>query len=123
VNTDHVVMQGNDIWCRACDAREPLRLPLSVKALSHFVQTWAEGHRLCAAPPSSLRGDKLRAAVVVSQVLSSIARLGPEAEQLALAARDAFNRYQMHDPTTLVQQDGGRSVCLHCGNPYENKED
>ena len=49
MNTDHVVVQGSDLWCKACGQREPLVLPLPVKDLSHFVQTWAQAHEQCAA--------------------------------------------------------------------------
>jgi len=49
MNTDHVVLKGNDLWCKACGQREPLQLPLSVKDLSHFVQSWAQAHKQCAA--------------------------------------------------------------------------
>ncbi len=48
MNTDHVVVQGSDLWCKACGQREPLALPLPVKDLSHFVQTWAQAHEQCA---------------------------------------------------------------------------
>lgn len=48
MNTDHVVVQGSNLWCKACGQREPLRLPLWVKDLSHFVQTWAQAHEQCA---------------------------------------------------------------------------
>lgn len=48
MNTDHVVVQGSDLWCKACGQREPLVLPLPVKDLSHFVQTWAQAHEKCA---------------------------------------------------------------------------
>ena len=47
MNNDQVVVQGNDLWCRACGQREPLQLPLSVKDLSHFCQTWAQAHADC----------------------------------------------------------------------------
>lgn len=69
MGTDHVVVQGNDMWCKACGKREPLLLPLSVKDFSIFVQAWTEQHKACAS--YSKRGD---------------------------------------------------SVCLHCGKPYEMKE-
>ena len=49
MNTDHVVVKGNDLWCKACGQREPLQLPLSVKDFSHFCQTWAQAHEQCAA--------------------------------------------------------------------------
>jgi len=48
MNTDHVVVQGSNLWCKACGQREPLALPLPVKDLSHFVQTWAQAHEQCA---------------------------------------------------------------------------
>lgn len=48
MNTDHVVVQGNDLWCKACGQREPLQLPLSIKDFSHFCQTWAQAHMECA---------------------------------------------------------------------------
>lgn len=47
MKTDHVVVQGNDLWCKACGQREPLQLPLSVKDFSHFCQTWAQAHVDC----------------------------------------------------------------------------
>lgn len=49
MNTYHVVVQGSNLWCKACGQREPLVLPLPVKDLSHFVQTWAQAHEQCAA--------------------------------------------------------------------------
>lgn len=48
MNTDHVVVKDNTLWCKACGQREPLRLPLSVKDFSHFCQTWAQAHKQCA---------------------------------------------------------------------------
>ena len=49
MNTDHVVVQGSDLWCKACGQREPLQLPLSIKDFSHFCQMWAQAHEQCAA--------------------------------------------------------------------------
>jgi hypothetical protein len=120
MNTDHVVVQGSDMWCKACGKREPLLLPLSVKDFSIFVQSWTEQHKACAS--YSKRGDKQVAASAIMQALARIARLGPEAQELSLDARHAFEEYQRADPRTVVAYDSGRSVCLHCGKPYENKE-
>ena len=114
MNTDHVVVQGSDMWCKACGKREPLKLPLSVKDFTIHVQTWTEQHKDCAS--YSKRGDKQVAAS------ARIARLGPDAQELALDARHAFEEYQRADPRMTVVYDSGRSVCLHCGTPYEGKE-
>lgn len=121
MNTDHVVVQGNgDMWCLACGKRELLRLPLSAKDFSIFAQTWMEQHKKCAS--YSLRGDKQIAASAVMQALARLARLGPEAQELALDARHAFEEYQRADPRTTVVYDGGRSICLYCGKPYQEVE-
>lgn len=47
MSTNHVVVQDNSLWCRACGCREPLLLPLSAKDFSHFCQTWAQAHKDC----------------------------------------------------------------------------
>ena len=120
MNTDHVVVQGSDVWCKACGKREPIKLPLSVKDFSIFVQTCTEQHKACAT--YSKRGDKQIAASAVMQALARLARLGPEAQELALDARHAFEEYQRADPRTQVVYDGGRSICLHCGKPYQEVE-
>lgn len=59
MKNDHVVVQGNNLWCKACGQREPLQLPLSVKDFSHFCQTWAQAHAPCAKAAQS----KLREAI------------------------------------------------------------
>ena len=120
MNTDHVVVQGSDMWCKACGKREPIKLPLSVKDFTIHVQTWTKQHRACAT--YSKRGNNHMAASAIMQALARIARLGPDAQELALDARHAFEEYQRADPRTVVAYDSGRSVCLHCGTPYEGKE-
>lgn len=120
MSTDHVVVQGSDMWCKACGKREPIKLPLSVKDFSILVQTWTEQHKDCAS--YSKRGDKQMAASAIMMALARIARLSPEAQEFALDARHAFEEYQRADPRTVVAYDGGRSVCLHCGKKYQEVE-
>ena len=63
MNTDHVVVKDNTLWCKACGQREPLRLPLSVKDFSHFCQTWAQAHALCLEVAQSKLVTSMREAI------------------------------------------------------------
>ena len=60
MKNEHVVVQGNDLWCKACGQREPLMLPLSVKDFSHHCQTWAQAHADCALVERSKLVAELR---------------------------------------------------------------
>lgn len=48
VNTDHVVVQGSELWCKACGQRQPLQLPINLKNFLHFCKTWVQAHEQCA---------------------------------------------------------------------------
>ncbi len=72
MNTDHVVVKGNDLWCKACGQREPLQLPLSVKDFSHFCQTWAQAHALCLEAAQSKLVTSMREAIATWPKLAHI---------------------------------------------------
>lgn len=58
--SSHVVVQGTELWCKACGQRQPLQLPLAVKDFSHFCQTWAQAHTDCALAERSKLVEELR---------------------------------------------------------------
>jgi hypothetical protein len=70
-----------------------------------------------------VKSAKQEARSGVLLALSRLARLGDTAQGFALDAMHAFDEYQRHDPTVVVVRDEGRTVCLHCGKPYEGKEE
>lgn len=57
---DHVVIQGNDIWCRACGKRESLKLPMPVNEFARHCKEWTEGHANCAYIEKSNLVQELR---------------------------------------------------------------
>lgn len=101
MNTDHVVMQGNDLWCKACGQREPLTLPLSVKDLSHFVQTWAQAHEQCAAIDQAKMLRELRQ--VANDLLEQNKRLVAAIDSLpeTLSYEWAQHRYRLRQVAGL----------------------
>ena len=69
------------------------------------------------------RDPKSQARSALLFALSRIAKLGGYAHELALDAMHSFNEYQLAEPRPRVLRPDQRSVCLHCGKPYEGQED
>ncbi len=47
--SDHVVIEGDALKCRKCQAREDLKLPVSATDLLEQLDTFIEAHKGCAA--------------------------------------------------------------------------
>lgn len=65
---------------------------------------------------------KSQAQTALLFALSRIAKLGGKAHELALDAMHSFDEYRLAEPRPRVIRPEQRSVCLHCGKPYEEQE-
>ena len=65
---------------------------------------------------------KSQAAAALLFALSRIANLSDRAQDLALDAMHSFDEYRLAEPRPVVWRPDQRSVCLHCGKPYEEND-
>ena len=65
---------------------------------------------------------KSQAQTALLFALSRIAKLSDKAQEFALDAMHSFDEYRRAEPRPAVLRPDQRSVCLHCGKPYEEND-
>lgn len=104
-------------------AQEPTQALASAGPITADARAW----RSTALAAEAKKGgciidDKSRAKSALLFALSRIAKLGDKAQELAIDAMHSFDEYQLAEPRPRVLRPEQRSVCLHCGKPYEEVE-